>query len=69
MRQEDQGAWEARPVELSTVIFNQATIIPKEILPTLPKVTFEIVPEEPKPVVVVANSDEGNQTLAAEPLG
>lgn len=56
------------PVELSAVIFNQKTIIPQQILPTLPKVTFEIVPEEPKPVVVVANSDEGEPTPAVESL-
>jgi len=36
------------PVELSAVIFNQDTIIPHGILPTLPKVTFELVPEPPK---------------------
>ncbi|HLH06114.1 MAG TPA: TraI domain-containing protein [Terriglobales bacterium] len=57
------------PVELSAVIFNQETIIPQQILPTLPRVTFEIVPEEPKPVVVVANSAEGEPTPAAELLG
>jgi hypothetical protein len=56
------------PVELSAVVFRQETIIPQQILPTLPKVTFEIVPEEPKPMVV-ANSDEGKPTPAAEPLG
>jgi hypothetical protein len=56
------------PVELSAVIFNQATIIPQQILPTLPKVTFEIVPEEPTPVVVVASSDEAKPTPAG-PIG
>jgi len=56
------------PVELSAIVFHQETIIPQEILPTLPKVTFEIVPEQPKPVAV-ANSDEGKPTPAAEPLG
>jgi len=56
------------PVELYAVIFNQETIIPQQILPTLPKVTFEIVPEEPEAVAVVANSDEGKPTPAAEPL-
>jgi Putative helicase len=57
------------PVELSAVVFHQETIIPQQILPTLAKVTFEIVPEEPKPVMVVASSDEGESTPAAEPLG
>jgi len=56
------------PVELYAVIFNQEAIIPQEILPTLPKVTFEIVPEEPKPVAVVANSNEGQPTSAAQPV-
>jgi hypothetical protein len=36
------------PVELSALIFNQETIIPQGILPTLPKATFEVVPEEPR---------------------
>jgi len=36
------------PAELSALIFNQDTIIPHGILPTLPKVTFEVVPEEPR---------------------
>lgn len=49
------------PVELSAVIFNRDTIIPQHILPTLPKVTFEIVPEEPKPMVA-ATSDEERPT-------
>jgi len=33
------------PVELSAVIFDQHTIIPEQILSTLPKVVFERVPE------------------------
>jgi hypothetical protein len=57
------------PVELSAVIFSQETIIPQQILPTLPKFTFEVVPGEHKPLVVVANSEEGTPTTAAEPLG
>jgi len=57
------------PVELSAVIFSQKTIMPQQILPTLPKVTFEIVLEEPKPVVAVATSDEGKPTPAPDPLG
>jgi hypothetical protein len=36
------------PVELYALIFATNTIIPQAILPTLPKVTFELVPEEPK---------------------
>lgn len=44
------------PVELSAVIFNQETIIDQQILPTLPSVTFEIVPEETKQPVAIASS-------------
>jgi Putative helicase len=36
------------PVELYALIFATNTIIPQAILPALPKVTFEVVPEEPK---------------------
>ena len=54
------------PAELSAVIFKQETIIPQQILPTLPKVTFEVVPEEPKPVVVVS-PDVTEPTAAGEP--
>jgi hypothetical protein len=57
------------PAELSVLIFQQNTIIPQQILPTLPKITFEVVPEEAKPVVVAANSDESEPTPLAEPLG
>jgi hypothetical protein len=49
------------PAELSALIFNQDMIIPQGILPTLHKVTFELVPEEPKPAVD-ANSDERQAT-------
>lgn len=56
------------PVELSAVIFNRETIIPQQIIPTLPKVTFEVVPGEHKPMVVGANSDEAIPTPASEPL-
>jgi conjugal transfer pilus assembly protein TraI len=44
------------PVELSALIFNQGTIIPQQILPTLPKVTFEIVREKTKQAVAIASS-------------
>jgi Putative helicase len=36
------------PVELYALIFATNTIIPQAILPTLPTVAFEVVPEEPK---------------------
>lgn len=36
------------PVELYALIFGTNTIIPEHILPTLPTITFEVVPEEPK---------------------
>ncbi len=56
------------PVELSALIFQQSMIIPQQILPTLPKITFEIVLEEPKPLGAVANPNEREPTSAAEPL-
>lgn len=56
-------------VELSAVIFNQQTIIPHQILTTLPKVKFEIVPEELEPAVVVANSDARKPAPLCKPLG
>ena len=56
------------PAELYALIFATNTIIPHGILPTLPKVTFDVVREELKPVVVT-NSDERKPTPAAEPLG
>jgi hypothetical protein len=36
------------PVELYALIFGTNTIIPEHILPTLPPITFEVVPEDPK---------------------
>jgi hypothetical protein len=50
------------------LIFATNTIIPQAILPTLPTVAFEIVPEEPKPVLV-ANSSGKKPTPAPESLG
>jgi Putative helicase len=54
-------------VELYALIFATNTIIPQAILPILPKATFEVVPEEPEPVV--ANSDEVKLTPTPESLG
>lgn len=56
------------PVELSAVIFSQDTIIPQGILPTLPKATFDVVPEERKAVVVVTG-DSPKPTAAEETRG
>jgi hypothetical protein len=56
------------PVELYALIFATNTIIPQAILPILPKATFELVPEEPKPAVD-ANSDERQTTAVGNPLG
>jgi len=56
------------PVELSALIFNQDTIIPQGILPTLPKVTFELVPE-PKQTSKSAHTREETPTVAVQPLG
>jgi len=36
------------PVELSALIFATETIVPKRLIPTLPKIRFEIQPEESK---------------------
>jgi Putative helicase len=44
------------PVELYALIFGTNTIIPEHILPTLPIITFEVVPEEPKQPDVKAGS-------------
>jgi hypothetical protein len=51
------------PVELSAVIFNQDTVIPQGILPTLPKVTFEAVPE-PKQTSESVHTGEEMPTIA-----
>jgi Putative helicase len=53
------------PVELSAVVFHKETIIPQQILPTLPKVTFEIMPENP---VAIVNPD-GMKLTAVEEQG
>lgn len=55
-------------VELSAVIFNRETIIPQEIVPTLPKTTFEVVSEKANSAALLVNSDEGQATPIAEPL-
>ena len=55
------------PVELYALIFTADTIVPEHILPTLPTITFEVVPEEPKPVVL--NSGEMKPTPTPESLG
>jgi Putative helicase len=56
------------PVELYALIFATNTIIPQAILPTLPTVAFEVVPEEPKTVIAVS-PDVSKPTAAGEPLG
>jgi len=54
------------PVELYAVIFATNTIIQQAILPMLPKVTFEVVPEEPKQLDVKA-SVSINRSAVEEP--
>jgi hypothetical protein len=56
------------PVELSAVVFHQEKIIPQRILPKLPRVTFEVVPEEPIPAVV-AHLDNRKTTPMGDLLG
>lgn len=36
------------PVELSALIFATETVVPKQMIPILPKIRFEVQPEEPK---------------------
>lgn len=57
------------PAELSALIFNQDMIIPQGILPTLPKVTFELVPEEPMHAKKTAEAEEEIPTTGVRPLG
>ena len=57
------------PAELSALIFNQDMIIPQGILPTLPKVTFELVPEEPTHAKKTAEVEEEIPTTGVRPLG
>ena len=57
------------PVELSALIFDQSTIIPQGILPTLPKVIFEIVPEPPKEANPKPDTDKMKPALVGDPLG
>jgi hypothetical protein len=57
------------PVELYALIFATNTIIPQAILPTLPKVTFEVVPEEPKHANKTAEAEEEMPTTGVRPLG
>jgi hypothetical protein len=56
------------PVELYALIFATNTIIPQAILPTLPTVAFEVVPEEPKQPDAKA-SDSMMPSAAEEPRG
>jgi hypothetical protein len=57
------------PVELHALIFATNTIIPQAILPTLPVVAFEVVREEPKPVVTNSDEWKPTPTPAPESLG
>lgn len=44
------------PVDLYALIFTAETIVPEHILPTLPTITFEVVPERPKQPNIKASS-------------
>jgi hypothetical protein len=57
------------PVELYALIFATNTIIPQAILPTLPKVAFELVPEEPTHTRKTAEAKEEVPTTGVRPLG
>ena len=56
------------PVELSALIFATDTIVPKQLLATLPNIGFEIKPEPVKQAVPIATSGEGKRTAGADPL-
>jgi hypothetical protein len=57
------------PVELYALLFATNTIIPQAILPMLPKVTFEVVPEEPRHANKTAQAEEEMPTTGVRPLG
>lgn len=57
------------PVELYALIFATNTIIPQAILPMLPKVAFEVVPEEPRHANATAEAEEEIPTTGVRPLG
>jgi hypothetical protein len=57
------------PVELYALIFATNTIIPQAILPTLPTVAFEVVPEEPTHANKTAEVEEAIRTTGVQPLG
>ena len=57
------------PVELYGLLFATNTIIPQAILPMLPKVTFEVVPEEPRHANKTAQAEEEMPTTGVRPLG
>jgi Putative helicase len=46
------------PVELSALIFATETIVPKRMIPTLPKIRFEIQPEESRDVSATADASD-----------
>jgi hypothetical protein len=56
------------PVELYALIFATNTIIPQAILPTLPKVTFEVIAEEPTHANKTAEAEEAIRTTGVRPL-
>src|ERR1700739_3276979 len=57
------------PVELYALLLVTNTIIPPALLPMLPKVTFEVVPEEPRHANKTAQAEEEMPTTGVRPLG
>jgi hypothetical protein len=57
------------PVELSALIFAAETIVPKRMIPTLPKICFEIQPEEPEHANGSANAGKTTPTTTGDPFG
>jgi hypothetical protein len=56
------------PVELSALIFRTETIVPNEIVSTLPAIGFEIKPEPQKHMEPIASSGEVTPTAVRDPL-
>jgi hypothetical protein len=57
------------PVELSALIFATETIVPKQMIATLPNLRFEIKPEEPKHGNWTADAGKTTPTSTGDPFG
>jgi Putative helicase len=57
------------PVELSALIFTTETIVPKQMIATLPNFSFEIKPEEHKHGNGTADAGKTTSTTTGDPFG